>query len=205
MSRILNVIIVSIVFFTSLQIQVSAETRQRSQIPVADTWNLQDLYATRKLWDDSKEKLAGQFDDVLKYKGKLAGSASELLACLEFNSQLSREFSRLFCYASMHWDQDTRDSKSLAMRQQLEQLITDYSAKASFIGPEITQMDKKKIDKFIAKEPGLGVFKMYLYDIQRTKAHRLSEKEEKILAQSGLLANGPYSIFKVFSNLTYFR
>jgi oligoendopeptidase F len=41
---------------------------------------------------------------------------------------------------------------------------------------------------------------MTLYDIQRKKAHTLSEKEEKILAEAGLMADGPYTIYSVFSN-----
>jgi oligoendopeptidase F len=41
---------------------------------------------------------------------------------------------------------------------------------------------------------------MFLNDIQRTKAHRLSENEEKILAEVGLLASAPMSIYSTFSN-----
>jgi oligoendopeptidase F len=61
-------------------------------------------------------------------------------------------------------------------------------------------MDKSKINKFIKQKRGLKIYKMPLYDIQRKKAHTLSEKEEKILAQASLLADGPSSIFTVFSN-----
>jgi oligoendopeptidase F len=144
--------------------------------------------------------LAGRFDEVLKYRGKLAGSASELSACLEFSSNISKEFGRLHSYAAMKYDEDTRNSKYLAMKQQVEQLSTDYSSKASFIEPEIAKMNKEKIDEFISKKPGLKVFKVYLYDIQRRKAHKLSEKEEKILAEASLLADSPSSIYFVFSN-----
>jgi len=86
------------------------------------------------------------------------------------------------------------------MKQEMQQLVTNYSSKVAFIEPEIAKMDKDKIDSFIAEEPGLKIYKMYLYDIQRRKAHKLSEKEEKILAEAGLLADGPSSIFFVFSN-----
>ncbi|MHC4363475.1 MAG: oligoendopeptidase F, partial [Planctomycetota bacterium] len=117
-----------------------------------------------------------------------------------FNSNLSREFGRLHSYAAMKFDEDTRNSKYLAMKQQVEQLATDYSSKASFIEPELARMDKSKIDEFLADEPALKVYKMYLYDIQRRKAHKLSEKEEKILAEASLLADSPASIYSVFSN-----
>jgi oligoendopeptidase F len=169
-------------------------------VAVEYTWKLHDLYPSEEKWNQAKETLAGRFDGVLPYKGKLADSPSHLRACLNINSEISKQFGRLYSYASMKSDEDTRNSKYLGMKQELEQLITDYSSRASFIEPEITKMDKTTIDRFIAKEPGLKVFKMFLHDIQRMKAHKLSEKEEKILAEAGLLADSPSSIYFVFSN-----
>ncbi|MHC4455995.1 MAG: oligoendopeptidase F, partial [Planctomycetota bacterium] len=200
MNRISKVIIVLAALLAFFQTQVLSQTRERTEVPIEHKWKLEDLYASDQTWNKAKQKLVAQFDEVLAYRGKLASSASELLACLEFNSRLSKEFERLHSYASQKSDEDTRNSKYLAMRQEMEQLGTDYNSKASFIEPEIVKMDKNKIDKFITEEPGLKVFKMYLYDIQRTRAHRLSEKEEKILAEASLLANGPSTIYMIFSN-----
>jgi oligoendopeptidase F len=182
------------------QTQALSQTRERSQIPAEDKWKLEDLYASDQEWNEAKQKLTAQFDEVTKYKGKLAGSASQLLACLEFNSRVSKEFGRLFGYASMKSDEDMRNSQRLGMKQQMEQLSTDYRSKAAFITPEIAEMDKQQVDTFIEQEPGLKVFKMALYDVLRMKPHTLSEKEEKILAEASLLADGPSSIYGVFSN-----
>ncbi|MHC4067979.1 MAG: oligoendopeptidase F [Planctomycetota bacterium] len=200
MNKKSNLIIVLIVFIAFSPALLLSEVRERADVPAKDTWNLKDLYGSDESWSESVQKLVAQFDEVLAYKGKLASSAGELLACLEFNSELSKEFDRLYSYASMKSDEDTRNSKYLGMRQQLEQLITNYNSKSSFIEPEIAGMDKQKIDKFMAEEPKLKVYRMYLHDIQRTKAHRLSEKEEKILAETSLLANSPESIYKILSN-----
>ncbi len=200
MNRKLNLIAIFIIFITFSPVPLSAQVLERADVATEDTWNLKDLYPSDESWSESTQKLVAQFDEVLAYKTKLASSASQLLSCLEFQSKISKEFGRLYSYASMKSDQDTRESKPLGMRQQLEQFITDYSSKASFIEPEIAAMDKQKIDEFIAKEPELKIYRMYLYDIQRTKAHRLSEKEEKILAETSLLANSPGSIYKILSD-----
>jgi len=200
MKKILITITVLTVLLTVLSKQGLCQIRERSEVPIKDTWKLEDLYASDELWNEAKEQLVSKFDNVLTYKGELASSSDQLLACLEFNSDISREVGRLYSYASMKSDQDTRNPKYLGMRQQLEQLVTDYNSKASFIEPEIAAMDKKKIDDFIEREMGLEDYKMYLYDIQRTKAHRLSESEEKILAEAALLANSPSSIYSIFSD-----
>ncbi len=182
------------------QTQVFSQARERTEVPANDTWNLEDLYASDQAWEQDKKSWAAQFDNILKYKGKLASSASDLFACLEFNSEISKQYNRLQSYASMKSDQDTRNSKYLAIKQELQQLVTNYNSKAAFIEPEIAAMDEQKIDNFLSEQPGLKIYKMYLYDIQRRRAHKLSEKEERILAEAGLLAEGPHSIFSVFSN-----
>jgi oligoendopeptidase F len=200
MNKVLNVIILLITVVTLSPAQVLAQTRQRAEISDKYKWNLEDLYSSDDAWNQAKQELVAQFDQVSGYKGKLANSASELLACLKFSSSVSKEFGRLYSYANMKSDEDVGNSKYLAMKQEIQQLSTDYSSKAAFIRPEIAQMDKDKIDEFIKQKRGLKIYKMPLYDIQRTKAHTLSDKEEKILAEASLLAGGPASIFSVFSN-----
>ena len=200
MNKVLNVIIILITVFAFSQAQVLAQTRERAEVSEQYKWKLEDLYASDQAWNKAKQELAAQFDEVARYQGKLASSASELLACLEFDSRVSKEFGRLYSYASMQSDQDTRNSEYLAMKQEMQQLGTDYNSKAAFITPEIAGMDKSKIDTFIEQKRGLKIYKMALYDIQRKKAHTLSEKEEKILAEAGLLADGPSSIYGIFSN-----
>lgn len=161
---------------------------------------MEDLYASDQAWNEAKEELSDRFDEVTKYQGKLTSSASELLACMEFDSEISKEFGRLHSYAAMKSDEDTRDSKYMAMRQEMQQLGTDYNSKAAFIISEIAQLDQSQIDTFMRREPGLKIFKMAIHDVLRMKAHTLSEKEEKILAEAGLMASGPSSIYSVFSN-----
>ncbi|MHC4542166.1 MAG: oligoendopeptidase F [Planctomycetota bacterium] len=201
MNRVAHIIIiVSAIVVAFSQAPLLSQTRERSQIPAEDKWKLEDLYPSDQAWDQAKQELAARFAEVTGYKGKLTGSASELLACMEFDSRVSREFGRLFSYASMKSDEDTRDSTYLGMKQQMQQLGTNYSSKASFIVPEIAQLNKEQVDGFMEQEPGLRVYKMALYDVLRMKAHTLSEKEEKILAEAGLLADGPASIYGVFSN-----
>ena len=201
MNRVPGIImIVPVAALALSQIDVPVKARDRSEIGTEFKWKLEDLYPTEQAWNEAKQQLTARFDEITKYKGKLTRSASELLACLEFDSRVSREFGRLFSYASMKSDEDTRDSKHLGMKQELQQLATDYSSSAAFIVSEIAEMDKARIDSFIEQEDGLKDFRMTLDNILRMKPHTLSDKEEKILAEAGLLAAGPSSVYTVFSN-----
>ena len=199
----MNKLLGGLVLFTALIAfthNVDSQIRDRASVPEKDKWNLADLYPSDEAWFAAKDKLVSQLDEILKFRGKLGQSAKELLACLELTSNLSKEFRRLNSYASMKSDEDTRNSKYLGMNQQMAQIGTEFESKASFIEPEIVKLDKKTIDEFIKQEPGLKIYRMYLDDILRKKAHKLSDKEEKIIAEAGLMSDAPYSIYRIFSN-----
>jgi len=199
MNNPLKVALIFALCIAALCSPVSA-AMERKDLDKKDTWNLEDIYKTEQAWHKAKEKLAGQIDKISSFKGKISGSALQLLNCLELDSKYSKELSRLYSYASMRSDEDTRISKYIGMMQELEYLITDYRSKTSFIEPEICSISGKTIKKYISKEPGLKIYQMYLDDIQRTKAHKLSEKEEDILAQASLITDSSQSIFNIFSN-----
>jgi oligoendopeptidase F len=182
------------------QTELSVKARERSDVATEHKWKLEDLYSSDEAWDEAKKDIVARFDEIAKYNGKLADSASELLACLKLDSLISKEFGRLFSYASMKSDEDTRISENLGMKQELQQLATDYSSKAAFVVPEIAGMDKEQIEAFIKQEAGLKDYRMTLDNILRMKPHTLSEKEEKILAEAGLMAGGASSVYSVFSN-----
>ena len=83
MNKRIKVIISGLVIlFVFSQTQGLSQTRERAEVSAEYQWKLEDLYATQQAWSEAKEKLVARFDEVEKYQGKLAESASELLACL---------------------------------------------------------------------------------------------------------------------------
>lgn len=180
-----------------------SQERDRSKVPDKYKWNLADIYPSDDAWKTAKEKFVADIPAIEAYKGTLATSAQKLLGCLDYVNLLSKDYSRLSVYASMSSDQDTRESKYLAMSQEMGQIGATFAAKASFIEPEILKIDQTTIDGFLKSEPKLGIYAHYLGDILRRKAHTLSEGEEKIIADAGLMADAPANIFGVFSDADF--
>lgn len=199
MSKLNTVAVLSPVLVFCLSEAVSGQMRERSAIAPPYQWKLEDLYVSDQAWEQAKEELAGRLDQISQFEGSLDNAAS-LLACLQLDGETAKTLGRLHSYASMKSDQDTRQSTYLAMQQTVEQLITEYASKASYIESEIVKLDRETIERHIGAEPGLKVYQMYLFDLLRRKAHKLSEKEEKILAETGLMADAPGSVYSVFSN-----
>jgi oligoendopeptidase F len=181
----------------------SAQTRDRSAVPDAYTWNLTDLYPNDAAWQAAKAAAAKVVPTMAQFKGKLGSSASALADALEMASSIDKAMSRLFVYASLQSDQDTRDAGHLAMQQQMIQLYSGFQAEASFIEPEVLRFPTGTVAKFVAAEPRLKVYRFYLEDIARRAPHTLSEPEETLLARAGVISTTPSDVFNVFSNADF--
>ena len=177
--------------------------RDRAKIPEKYKWDLSHIYAAEEVWQDEKKKFVGRLSEIGKYKGRLSESPRMLLACFDLVTDLSKEYTRLYCYASMHSDEDTRISKYLGMEQEIGQIGSDFSARASFMQPEILQIGREKIDGYLREEPNLEIYRHSLDDILRRKEHTGTEGEEKILADASLVADSPHSIYSVFSDADF--
>ncbi len=136
-------------FFCSTNAQSSMQDKDRSKIPDQYKWNLEDLYSSDEAWEQAREKLILTLPEVEKFKGSLGTSATNLLNCLELVSNISKEFSKLYTYASLSFDQDTRDQRYLKLQQEMDQLGAELGTKTAYIEPEILTIEPEKIHEFL--------------------------------------------------------
>jgi oligoendopeptidase F len=190
----------AIVTVVALSLTALAQERDRAKISDKYKWNLADLYPTDQAWRTQKDKIAADLPKLRAFRGKLAASSSTLADALETMSSLQKELSRLYAYASMLADQDTRDSQHEGMKQEMVQLYAALGAEASYIEPEVLRFPGGTIEKFLEAERRLGVYRFYLKDIERRAAHTLSEAEEKLLADVSPLSSAPSNTYGVFAN-----
>jgi oligoendopeptidase F len=187
----------------ALTLVVSAQERDRSKVSDQYKWDLTHIYPSDDAWRAAKEKILAELPKIREFRGTLGTSAARLADALELTSRLSKEFSRAYVYASMMSDTDTRVSKYQGMQQEMIQLGAQLAAESSFIEPEILKVDKATLESFIATEPRLKVYRLYLDDIQRRAAHTLSDAEERLLASAGVIASAPSTTYGIFSDADF--
>jgi len=187
----------------ALTIAAGAQSRDRAQTPEKYKWNLAELYPSEAAWRTTKDTLTSDIQKLRQYQGKLSSSAGTLADALDLQATFAKQLGRLYSYASMLADQDTRDSSHEGMRQEMNQLAAAFGAESSFIEPELLKAGESSIKAFIASEPRLKVYSFYLSDVFRRASHTLSDSEEKLLADAGPLAGNPASLYNILANADF--
>jgi len=187
----------------AMTVMLAGQERDRAKVPDALKWNLADVYTSESAWRAEKDKIEKELPKLREFQGTLGASAKTLADALEYMSRLDKELTRLYVYASMLSDQDTRLSGPQGMQQEMQQVFAKFGAEAAFVEPELLKVGKAAVDGFIAADPRLKTFAFYLNDIFRRAAHTLSDAEEKLLADAGPLAGSPNNIYTILTNADF--
>ncbi len=171
-----------------------------AQVPDKYRWNLADLFATPQAFDAARQQLAKRLPELDAHRGTLGGSPAAMKGTLDLYFALAKDLGRIGSYASMRSDEDTRVADALGARQEVMQLAAEFSSHSSWIAPEVLALPPGTVAKFLTQEPGLAPYRFFLEDLERQRAHTLSQGEEKILAESGLVSPAPSTIYGVLAN-----
>ena len=122
----------------------AAQQQERSAVPDRYKWNLSEIYPSDQAWRAAKDKLVAELPAIRAFKGTLGSSPQKLADALELSTRLAKEFTRLYVYASMMSDQDTRVSLYQGMQQEMAQIGATFGAETSFVEPEILKIDPRE-------------------------------------------------------------
>jgi len=196
-SRIILSGILVIVCFSFLFAE--SDIPQRSEIDIQYQWNLQDIYSSVDAWENDFAIVESDLAKFEDYKGNLKKSGSNILKCLELDSEISLKLDNLYVYAGLLKDEDTRISDNQALNDRARGLLVKFGEATAFILPELQTIPEKKIKKFIAKTPGLEVYDFFFDNLIRKREHTLSSEEEELLAMAGDLFRGPQKIHEALT------
>src|SRR5262245_15039570 len=123
--------------------------RDRTNVDERYTWNLADIFRDLARWRAEKTRVATEMSQIREYAGRLGSSAQTLADALDLRASLDKDLTRLYVYASMLSDEDTRQSEPQGMQQEMQQLYATFSAHASFMQPEILGIGAERIEELI--------------------------------------------------------
>lgn len=169
---------------------------KREQIDSKYKWNLNHIINGDKEFDRLYALAEKDVDCCAKFSGKL-DNIETVKEMLDADQKMSMTLERLYCYAAMHSDENTKDNLYLSMQNKVENLLMRYSSNNAFIIPELISYDEAVLLDY---SKNIKDYDKFFNDIVREKAHTLSKEEEKILAESMEVTGSFSSIFSILDN-----
>ena len=176
------------------------EVKDRKDIDVKDTWNLESIYANNELWEEDYAALEKDAAEFAKLKGAIEADVSKIPAVLDAYYGLHRRLSKLSVYARMRFDQDTTDSTYQTMSAKIGSLGVKIGAASAFVEPEILSYSKEQLEAAEKENERTAYYGRKIEEMLRGQEHTLDAEKEELLAGAGDMAEAPDDIFSVLMN-----
>ena len=173
---------------------------QRNEINEKDTWDLSTIFETDQKWEEELALLTEDTKEAARLEGHLLDSAESLLNITERYLDLSRRLEKLYVYAHMKNDQDTRVAKYQEYYAKAMTLYSQLDQVFSFYEPEFMAITEEQYQNFLAEEPRLQPYKHFFDKLLQNKEHVLSQREEELLAGAGEIFGAASETFAILDN-----
>ena len=173
---------------------------QRNEINEQDTWDLSTIFETDQKWEEELALLTEDTKEAASLEGHLLDSAESLLNITERYLDLSRRLEKLYVYAHMKNDQDTRVAKYQEYYAKAMTLYSQLDQVFSFYEPEFMAITEEQYQNFLAEEPKLQPYKHFFDKLLQNKEHVLSQREEELLAGAGEIFGAASETFAILDN-----
>ena len=173
---------------------------QRNEINEKDTWDLSTIFETDQKWEEELALLTEDTKEAASLEGHLLDSVESLLNITERYLDLSRRLEKLYVYAHMKNDQDTRVAKYQEYYAKAMTLYSQLDQVFSFYEPEFMAITEEQYQNFLAEEPKLQPYKHFFDKLLQNKEHVLSQREEELLAGAGEIFGAASETFAILDN-----
>ncbi|WP_338469393.1 oligoendopeptidase F [Niallia sp. XMNu-256] len=173
--------------------------KTREEVPLQEKWSLTDLYTNEQEWDEDYQTIEKMSEKLKGFDGHIHDGQS-LYQYLKQSEELSFLFNKLYAYAMLIVDEDTRETSSQSFLDRAKQLSVKVSAATSFFMPFLLSLSEETLKGFLSEEKGLDYFEKDLWESFRYKAHVLSKEQEELISQLGEALSVPSQTFGMMNN-----
>ena len=181
----------ALVLFCGLAFAQTGEVPERSQIADKHKWNLKDMYATDEAWEADLRAIEAEIPTLKSYEGKISKSPDDLLAFMKEMEDVNKKLENAFAYAYMSYDQDTRDQHYSGFKDRISTVAALVGEAMAWFTPELVSVSPETYEQWYKQKKELALYKQFIDNELRTRAHTLTPAEERILALSSNLAQAP--------------
>lgn len=160
----------------------------RAEVPDKYKWDLTEFFENEEQFNKTFDETKVLIAELSNYKGCTKDS-KKLYEFLKKEIKAIADWEDLFGYAMLVDDQELGIPESIERKNKGLQLNAELNKNISFFAPELLELTQDEYDMLFEENKNLMEFKADLDRIYREKEHVLSEKEEKIIADLGIVAD----------------
>jgi oligoendopeptidase F len=175
-------------------------TKERKEIEEKYKWDLTTIFPTDKAWEEELTDLMSEVEKAKELAGHLLDSAKSFLDISETQLGLSRRIEKIYVYASMKNDQDTRVAVYQEFQAKATALYSLFSQAFSFYEPEFLKITDEQLAAFMEEEPALKKYAFQLEKLLSNRDHVLSQEVEEVLAATSEVFEAPSETFSLLDN-----
>ena len=174
--------------------------KQRNEIEEKYTWDLSTIFPTDEAFEAELAQVSEEVKKAAGLAGHLLDSADSLLTTTEVQLDLMRRIEKLYSYAHMKNDQDTRVAKYQEYQAKGMTLYSDFGQSFAFYEPEFMAITEEQYQAFLAEQSALQLYQHYFDKLLKKKAHILTQREEELLAGAGEIFGAAGETFSILDN-----
>ncbi len=171
----------------------------RDKIDIGSKWDLTKIYKTINVFNNDKNYVKNKILEFDKYKD-IKYDENSLYELLNLTMDTERVLEKLEVYTSLLCDEDTRINKNQELKEDINNLYSEFVRATYFVEVNILKLDYQEIEKFYEKNNKLKDYEIYLKEMFRYKEHTLSDSEEKILANLTKALGNNYDTYELLKD-----
>ena len=172
----------------------------RDEIPATYKWDFTLFYPDWEAWETDLVRMEELYGQAKSYSGRLHEGPEVLLEAYELFEKAGKVSIRLWGYAGLMRDVDTRDN---LVRGQVGKLLGAYSrigTSLSWFTPELLTIPRDTMVEWIDATPELEEYRFGLMDTYRTGKHTLDAEGERLLSIHGKVRGTASDVFSSLTN-----
>ncbi|OAS82819.1 oligoendopeptidase F [Metabacillus litoralis] len=171
----------------------------RKEVPTHEKWNLADIYSDHSKWEEDYKLIEEIAEKLKKFDGDIHNGHS-LYQYLKQSEELSFLMNKIYAFAMLNVDEDTRETQAQSLLERAKQLNVKASAATSFFMPYLLSLDEEVLKGYISEDERLTYFEDDLLESFRYNKHVLSKEQEEVLSQLGEAMSVPGHTYGMMNN-----
>lgn len=140
---------------------------------------VRNFYQTEAAFERDLSEAKKLAEEIQAYRGKVTATGSGLYALTQKLERFNLLTQKLYIYRYLQYSTNTNMESQFSA---IDQAVSEIGARIAFVNTELRQISGQDLDKLIAQEPKLSLYRFFLEQNTRYKLHTLSSDQEELLA-----------------------